>query len=116
MTSASSVFFTRASFIDSNRTVFYRFAIQTVDSSLSFFFAGHFNKTKSSGFASEFVFDDCHRCYLTERAECVPYIIFGRFSRQVSYIYIHSLSVVPFLRYVVFCPQLSLYSDATQRQ
>lgn len=103
-TSASSTFFSWTSFIDSDRTVLDGLSVQTVNGGLSFFCAGHFNKAKSSGFTSKFIFDDCHRCNLTERAECVPYIIFGRFSRQVSYIYVHGLCMFPFLLYVVFLP------------
>jgi hypothetical protein len=79
----------RPCLVDVDGFAFNILAVHSCDSRCRFFFRGHFHKSKTSGFAAEFVRYDVGGCDLAKRLKSLPQIITGRVIGQIAYINVH---------------------------
>jgi hypothetical protein len=69
-------------------------AVQVVDRGLGLGLGGHLHECESPGLAAELVRDDIHGRNLTEGLEGFSQILFGDVARQISYVDVHSRSLL----------------------
>ncbi len=62
----------------------------------------HFNKAEATGLAREFVHDHAGRTHLTIRGKSITKILIRGRIRQITYEYIHNLSILHSIRRVMF--------------
>ena len=91
-TAATTVIGTRARFIHIEGPSLKFFAVQSVDSCLSFLFNWHLHESESAILTGELVLDDVYRRNLTKCRESFTQFILAQVSRNVSYINVHLYS------------------------
>jgi hypothetical protein len=76
--SGPAAFRSGTSFVHIYRPTFHFLTVQSCDCSVGFAFGWHFDKSESSGFAAELVFDEVYGTDLAESLKSLTYVFFRR--------------------------------------